>query len=92
MNKSDYYWTYTANGETIHQPSYIDGTKLKETGVNAKKLGVTGNGISNSDPIYIANGRYYVWSWDKRNYLDVTDEYIKYAKKNTNFYSPNKMF
>ena len=62
QKSSDYYFS---NG---YQPSYIDNTKLVPTGLTIAHIGAD-YGVPETEPLWEANGRIYVWDDKTREYM-----------------------
>ncbi len=69
MKKKDYYFS---NG---YQPQYINNKKLSKTGSTVKDVfGSSLSGISGTQNIWFAGGRFYVWDGSNKVYIDVTNK------------------
>jgi hypothetical protein len=83
----DYYF------ENGYQPRYINGTKIKETGLKVWNVFTEGTSQKNATTfgkqnIWFADGKYYVWVGNGKkggDYVDVTNKVRESVEKRVNF-------
>lgn len=86
QKKSDYYWK-KADGSYTDQPSYVYNKRLTNTGKKVKNMYSDQKNTSfGNHKIWRGidqqgNRAFYVWDTKINDYVDITDDYVKYYEK-----------